>query len=417
MQLTTLKTAVAAVLTLLTVSTAQAVASPRVTQFPVHADFTSLTDIAPGPDGALYVPDRGLGRVWRITTTGRIRPIELGGQPSGVTSFQGALWVTDAEGDRIVRLGMDGSQQAFPLPRAGVQAAGIVAGPDGALWFTEVRGDAIGRMTTDGKVTEYPITPGAFAAQLTAGPDGAIWFSEQSTNKVGKVTMAGEVSEYELATPESLPGPLASAGGAIYFATRNANTIVRMTTAGVVTNTYDIPTENANTLGLVAAPDGALYLTEADGIRRMTLDGQFGRRYRVPGAYLVDALTAGPDGALWFVRGSEGIVGRLDIGYEPPVVATGTTFSMRAGREAERTVATFTDGDPNARARDYVATIKWGDRQVSTGWVRRAADGAFEVRGEHRYAKAGTYEVVVKLADDAGHGVDAKVTSRAVVTR
>ena len=63
MQLTTLKTAVAAVLTLLTVSTAQAVASPRVTQFPIRADFTSLTDIVPGPDGALYVPDRGLGRV------------------------------------------------------------------------------------------------------------------------------------------------------------------------------------------------------------------------------------------------------------------------------------------------------------------------------------------------------------------
>ncbi len=88
---------------------------------------------------------------------------------------------------------------------------------------------------------------------------------------------------------------------------------------------------------------------------------------------------------------------------------------MRAGREAERTVATFTDGDPNARARDYQVTIRWGDRQISTGWVRRAGDGSFEVRGEHRYAKAGTYDVVVKIADDAGHGVDAP--GRAIVTR
>jgi hypothetical protein len=53
----------------------------------------------------------------------KIRPIKLGGQPSGAASFQGALWVTDAQDDRIVRLGMDGSQTAFPLPRAGVQAA------------------------------------------------------------------------------------------------------------------------------------------------------------------------------------------------------------------------------------------------------------------------------------------------------
>ncbi len=109
MQLTTLKTAVAAVLTLLTVSTAQAVASPRVTQFPIRAEFASLNDIVAGPDGALYAPDRSLGRVWRITTAGRIRPIELGGQPSGAASFQGALWVTDAQDDRIVRLGMDGA--------------------------------------------------------------------------------------------------------------------------------------------------------------------------------------------------------------------------------------------------------------------------------------------------------------------
>jgi len=179
-----------------------------------------------------------------------------------------------------------------------------------------------------------------------------------------------------------------------------------MTTAGVVTGTYAIPTENANTLGLVAAPDGALYLTEADGVRPMTLDGQFGRRYRVPGAYLVDSLAAGPDGALWFLRSSDAIVGRIDIGYEPPVVATGVTFTMRAGRDAEGTVATFTGG-----ARNYEATIKWGDRTTSAGWVRRTADGSFEVRGEHRYAKPGTYDVTVKIADDA------KVTSQAVVTR
>ncbi len=62
-------------------------------------------------------------------------------------------------------------------------------------------------------------------------------------------------------------------------------------------------------------------------------------------------------------------------------------------------------------------TIAWGDRSVSPGWVRRAADGWFEVRGEHAYSKPGTYKVVVKLADDVGKGVDAKVVSEAVVSR
>jgi streptogramin lyase len=52
----------------------------------------------------------------------------------------------DAAHDRIVRLGMDGSTAGFPLPRAGVQAAGIVAGPDGALWFIRGSDAIVGRV-------------------------------------------------------------------------------------------------------------------------------------------------------------------------------------------------------------------------------------------------------------------------------
>ncbi len=76
------------------------------------------------------------------------------------------------------------------------------------------------------------------------------------------------MTEFDLATPDSLPGPiLAGPDGAVWFATRNADTIVRMSTAGQVLSTYALPTENANTLGMVLGPDGAFYLTEADGIR------------------------------------------------------------------------------------------------------------------------------------------------------
>jgi virginiamycin B lyase len=416
MLLKTLKAAASAVLILLTASTAAAVASPRVQQFPIRADFASPNDITTGPDGALWVPDGSLGNVYRVAVNGKLRAFPVGGQPSGIVSHAGALWVTDASQDRIVRLTTTGETTAFQL-REGASPARIVAGPDGALWFAEVRGDAIGRITVDGDISEYPITPGAFAAQLTVGPDGAIWFSEQSTNKVGKVTMADEVTEFELPTADSLPGPLVSAGGAIWFATRNANTVVRMATDGTITDTFAIPTENANPLGLVAGADGALYLTEGDGVRRMTLDGQFGRRIRIPGAFILDAIAAGPDGALWTVQGSQAIVSRVDFGIDPPVTASGVTFSLRAGRLAERTVATFADADPNARPRDYAVTINWGDGSVSPGSVRRAGDGTFEVRGAHAYAKAKTYKVTVRITDGVGKGIDAKAISQAVVTR
>ena len=90
----------------------------------------------------------------------------------------------------------------------------------------------------------------------------------------------------------------------------------------------------------------------------------------------------GSDGALWFTESRGNAIGRIttsgaiteyalpaaesmpgpsiDLRWDPPLVATGTTFAMHRSVSAERTVATFTDGDPDTRPSDSV-TIKWGD--------------------------------------------------------
>jgi hypothetical protein len=80
-------------------------------------------------------------------------------------------------------------------------------------------------------------------------------------------------------------------------------------------------------------------------------------------------------------------------------------------------VATFTDGDPSARARDYEALITWGDGNRSYGTVQERADGSFAVKGKHTYAKQGSRKVVVRITDGVGRGLDAKVTSWAIVLR
>ena len=99
------------------------------------------------------------------------------------------------------------------------------------------------------------------------------------------------------------------------------------------------------------------------------------------------------------------------------MTAEATTFTAKAGRRETHTVATFTDANPNARARDYDVTINWGDGSASDGRVRRAADGSFKVRGRHTYAKAGTRRVTVIITDGVGKGVDARVISSAIVSR
>ena len=146
----------------------------------------------------MYTPDSSLGRVWRIGDNGKVRSFDIGGGATGIASAHGALWVSDRDNSRIVRLTLDGKQKAYPVT-AGAFPADLALGSDGALWFTELRGNAIGRLGVDGTVTEYPIpTPDAFAADITAGPDGALWFTESSGNKIGRITTSGAITEYAL---------------------------------------------------------------------------------------------------------------------------------------------------------------------------------------------------------------------------
>ena len=132
------------------------------------------------------------------------------------------------------------------------------------------------------------------------------------------------------------------------------------------------------------------------------------QQFRIPSGS-PDGLTVDASGDLWFTQGNLGQVGRIDLKWDPPITAAGTTFNMRRSVSAERTVATFTDPDPDARPGDYDVTIKWGDGSTTAGWVRRAGAG-YEVRGRHVYDKAKTFHVTVKIDK-------ARVDSTALVSR
>jgi virginiamycin B lyase len=286
---------------------AHSVKEYKLEQYAVPADITA------GPDGALWAPDGSLGRLWRITTAGRISYVELGGSPAGVAAGpDGALWVTDRTFDRIQRVTTAGAVTNYPLPTPGAFPLDIAAGPDGALWFTEAHADRIGRIAVDGTVTEYPLpTTGAFPGDIAAGPDGALWFTEQLGDKVGRITTAGQVTEFPLAAG-ALPGPIvAGADGALWFSERNTDTIARMTTDGVVTQRFTLPTANADPLALLAGRRGRLVVGQhsAGSLVALRRDGRFGHELRLRSH--PDALTRGPDGDVWYVSGDEGRIGHV----------------------------------------------------------------------------------------------------------
>ena len=73
---------------------------------------------------------------------------------------------------------------------------------DGALWFSEAAGNRVGRITMDGKVTEFPIpSHDSQPRAMTTHPDGSIWFVETSTNALGRIDRDGNITEHKVTTP------------------------------------------------------------------------------------------------------------------------------------------------------------------------------------------------------------------------
>jgi hypothetical protein len=80
-----------------------------------------------------------------------------------------------------------------------------------------------------------------------------------------------------------------------------------------------------------------------------------------------------------------------------PLVATASI-----GRKFTGIVATFSDADGNGIAKDFTATINWGDGHLSNGRIAADNAGGFTVTGTNTYSSAGLFPISVDVADFGG---------------
>jgi streptogramin lyase len=185
----------------------------------------------------------------------------------------GDLWFT--EHDKIGKITPAGLITEFPTA-PNLDPYGITAGSDGNLWARGYDSNTIVRITPDGKMTTFPIpTAGSGPMFITSGLDGNLWFSEFEGYKIGRITLTGTITEF----------PIASGGGP-----------------------GDSP------YGIVAGPDGNLWVLEASSVVRITPSGTmttFAKPrddFYTPGT---GYMTIGPDGNIWYAGGLPGSPPRL----------------------------------------------------------------------------------------------------------
>jgi streptogramin lyase len=227
-----------------------------------------VTRTAPGSDGNVYFTEFNNSNIGSITPAGVVTEYAA---PSGfsrntgiTTGPDGNVWFSEAGAGNIARFTIPGHVfTEFPIPTGGSNPLGIVTGPDGALWFSEFYQAKIGRVTTAGAFTEYPLSTNAGPNMICVGADGNLWFTETNIGKIGRITPAGVITEFTLPSgADSLPIQInAGQDGNVWWVEANTANIGRITPAGVITE-FPTPTSASNPNGIVAAPDGDMYVTE-----------------------------------------------------------------------------------------------------------------------------------------------------------
>ena len=275
------------------------------------------------------------------------------------------------------------------IPTAeGIIPSGITAGPDGNLWFTYAGtigpgADGvgnIGRITPSGRIRQFPIptaisTTEGIPQAITAGPDGNLWFTEQGTGKIGRITPSGRISQFLLpsgsGTPEAPEAITAGPDGNLWFTVTVTNIvgefgsnsisvsgkIGRITTSGAISE-FPIPTANRPE-AITAGPDGNLWFTENESgkIGRITPTGAISE-FPIPTANSVPVgITAGPDGNLWFTEWSTGMIGRITPS------GTISEFSIPAAHSIPVGITAGPDGNLWFTVTDIV----FGGKNVSVG--------------------------------------------------
>jgi streptogramin lyase len=298
-----------------------------------------------------------------------------------------ATALTEAHGRTVER----GSAHRFDRPHfkwaggfvAALLAVAVVASLLYSRAFLSVPGALPTVKTGTAAITKYvipigsPLNPYVQAHVVTVGPDGNLFVG--AGGYIVKVSQSGDFTNYTIPTTDNMLPPRWVTGvttgpdGNIWFTefteqaegTGNAKTVIvgkvfKMTASGAFTE-YPIPIgSNSSPQAITAGPDGNLWFTEPSKsmVAKITTSGRV-TEYPIPidssvGAR-TPAITAGPDGNLWFTEPSRGIVAKMtttgkfaefrlpSAGYEPTDIA--------AGPDGNLWVTEAPQGAPDTRGR------------------------------------------------------------------
>ena len=266
----------------------------------VDRDGSSAWVLGTGTDRVVHVMPDGGATAYPLPTS------ELGLQLS--QAADGTVWVPEQYRDAVVAIAADGSVRECKLPARSHQATATAAGGDESVWVAA--GQAIDRFA-DGRSTAYPIgVPGAQAAEVIADAAGGAWFTMNGDPELGHVTAAGMVSRRPIGGSGTNLGLLAAPDGAVWVADFGGDRVVRVSSDGAVTAFAAAAGAKPQSFGL--GPGGVVWVTES-GIDRIGRVRGGGVDAAIPTGQWPDHMAVTPDGWAWFTEYYGDRLGRVRL--------------------------------------------------------------------------------------------------------
>jgi virginiamycin B lyase len=206
----------------------------------------------------------------------------------------------------------------------------VDATPDGEVWFTIEFSDAIGvfrngrmdRLRT-GNQTLEPLG-------LAADGAGGAWYTDAPLRAISRISPEGEVRSYPLPTSVVRMGRLAAApDGAVWFTDATTASATRLQD-GVFTR-HDVGSQGGIPYGIAVEAGGTVWTTiqGADKLGRISADGQVTALHPPTRNGGLGDVAVDRSGAVWFVEMRANKIGRFAAGrfaeFAVPTPAAGLT--------------------------------------------------------------------------------------------
>ena len=221
-------------------------------------------DLPAGP-GVGFVRS-GLGSVWEMEDAGVLlqinrrtrhltRSISVGVNAGDVAVGEGAVWITDANSQTLLRVGPQyGDVARIRLPSGGLSKPGVgggVAVGAGSVWVAQGLSRIARINPASGQVeSSLPVAD----ANVVAFGEGAVWVA---ASDVGTLTKIDPRTSAIAWSTRIGPGICCVAAGGGYLWAANDAGIWKLTTDGRVLDTITTPSQTGN----ISFGDGALWVT------------------------------------------------------------------------------------------------------------------------------------------------------------